>query len=996
MATLNPLDALSQSAWLTAVFGGARYMLADLQDFPKKTFTLSFWCRTSQEGTVLFLGDSEDGNSTDSQLTSMSIRISGMSVEVRFANWAEWHSNPSINLSDGADHYIALTFAQPGDAKTPDNVSLTLYVDGLKQESFNATLKNSQDAPISVVGGPLYIATRPPEDHNHGATISVNDGFPGRITDLRVWSRVLSAGEIAEDQWNIVFGDEPDLYLAIPLDEDSVNRASETVLDLTPNHRDAETEIIQDDMPVLYYVDSVSAFPVGSRTAEMWLRCGSSTGGNILISYAEVSSSDHPNDGGVPWFLTLDNLGSGQVNVIDGEWHHIAVVVNETTNTDTFYIDGVPQSSRSSTLGQITDQPFLLGARQATDANDQLFAGLIKDFYLWSGVRTDDQIWDSANGQRPVADATLVLNALQSQDDSQGNDSDTADTGLDFSPKHFLTLSAEQMASGSAILNDPANPLEFNDYTVVMMVRPRKPGALFSRMKQADGLHGFSIACVEGGGVRVSEYDGQRFRITSYDPGQFGVNLLDGYRHSVAFRCVDDGCAIFIDGVSVGVTQRSSADNPTYIDVSSLGVVQIGGADPAAPESESAQRFEGDLFMLAYWGLGLADSDIHKAAFELMDGLYTGMLGYWSFNRSLNDQSYVGDDLTMDSPGWFYPALRTIWAQSSSSLYLFHHLEGVAHRKREGERDVDIIHIIDVPAGAAMFYGGLTGRGHQFVPPAGVVVSLTDPNGSQYAAESDNDTVFVKLRGTGILAFVIKQPIAGKWKVEIKAKAQDDFIFQAQVLPEQGAAEAIHDTLKPLFGSNELMDQQRARLSTTSVLKIVGTTALVAVVGAVAVATGVVTSPISFPLLLLFGVVHAGVTALIIALDRTDRVIACGQTASATLPPQPGNTPLPGSNLQILDTLKFPKPTGGATRSILTFNIPAGTTSFSFHVWFDPSNVSSASEDKGLVLIPPNGGKVPDDSEPFLYLSNLAMERTGLTQATARFRCPSTQHKPTT
>ena len=124
--------------------------------------------------------------------------------------------------------------------------------------------------------------------------------------------------------------------------------------------------------------------------------------------------------------------------------------------------------------------------------------------------------------------------------------------------------------------------------------------------------------------MRVSEYDGQRFRITSYDPGQFGVNLLDGYRHSVAFRCVDDGCAIFIDGVSVGVTQRSSADNPTYIDVSSLGVVQIGGADPAAPESESALRFEGDLFMLAYWGLGLADSDIHKAAFELMDGLYTG------------------------------------------------------------------------------------------------------------------------------------------------------------------------------------------------------------------------------------------------------------------------------------------------------------------------------------------------------------------------------------
>ena len=220
MATLNPLDALSQSAWLTAVFGGARYMLADLQDFPKKTFTLSFWCRTSQEGTVLFLGNADDGSTFDSQQTPMSIRISN-GVEVRFANWAEWHSNPSINLSDGADHYVALTFAQPGDAKTPDNVSMTLYVDGLKQESFNATLKNSQDTPISVVGGPLCATSA--EDHNR-ATIGVNM--------VRGGSQICGSGRVLA--WRNCrgsvehrFGDEPGLYLAIPLDEDSVNRASE-------------------------------------------------------------------------------------------------------------------------------------------------------------------------------------------------------------------------------------------------------------------------------------------------------------------------------------------------------------------------------------------------------------------------------------------------------------------------------------------------------------------------------------------------------------------------------------------------------------------------------------------------------------------------------------------------------------------------------------------------------------------------------------------------
>ncbi|HMN28489.1 MAG TPA: hypothetical protein PKE45_10080, partial [Caldilineaceae bacterium] len=942
---------------------------------------LSFWFRTGQEGMALFFGNSDDGNTFDSVLTSMSIRISS-GVELRFANWAEVDANPSTSLLDGLDHYVALVFAQ---AASSAQATVTLYVDGVQLKSLDVSLSNEEGEAISLSGSPLYIATRPP-DYSQDNPIRNSDAFPGRVTDLRIWSHVLSDAEIANDQWSTVFGQEPGLYLAIPLDEQTVDRSSEKALDLSPAHHDAVTTIIQDDMKYLYFEPSLAAFPVGSRTVELWLRCGYNTGGQILVSYADVSSSDHPNDGGVPWFVTLSDLRSA-IRVTDGAWHHIAVVVDAEAHADTIYVDGLQQyRGPRSTPGQVAGQPFLIGA-QTTDANDQLFAGLIKDVYLWSSIRSEEQIWDSAGGKRPTADATLVLNVLKSQDDTSEPD-ESAPAVL---PKHCLTLSSDQRAIGTTPSSDPDNPIEIDDYTVVMMVRPSKAGALFARLeRQADGLHGFSISCTENGGLQVSEREGSRFRITRYDPGQSGLSLLDGFRHSVAFRCLDDLCAIFVDGMPVAVSQQTSADNPLTIDVNSLGAVQIGGADPAETNPESAPHFAGDVFMMAYWNLGLDPTDIHKAGFDLMDGLYTSMLGYWPFNQTLEDQSYLGDDLTMSTAGWFYPAVKTVWAQSPSSPYRFHHIEGIAHRQREGERDVSITHIVDVPVGAAFLYGGLTGRGRQLAPPTGVAVSVTDPNEVHYTSEADTDALFVKIRDAGVRAFVVKEPTPGKWQIAIRAHAQDDFIFQAHVLPTQGAADEIHTALKPLFGTSAPVLQQQERFSVASVLDVIATTALAAVIAVTAVAGGVVVSPIAVPLLLLFGVARAAAEIVVTSMDRADRINACNQTAAQTMPREPVSTPVSGSTLQVLDSLKFPKPTQPDGPSRLNFVIPADAVSFSFHVLLDTTQFSIGGR-MSLVLTGPNGVKIPTGGEPFLYSNQLVVTNTGLSQGYCAVSAPINQ-----
>lgn len=130
---------------------------------------------------------------------------------------------------------------------------------------------------------------------------------------------------------------------------------------------------------------------------------------------------------------------------------------------------------------------------------------------------------------------------------------------------------------------------------------------------------------------------------------------------------------------------------------------------------------------------------------------------------------------------------------------------------------------------------------------------LTDPHGSQYATESDSDTVFVKrveMASSPLLSPANRRQVEGR----NQGKAQDDFIFQAQVLP--GAR----------HGGSHPRDAQ----TVVWVERADGSTACPALThrgfgdhsdngfgscrGRGCGGNGVaVTSPISFPLLLLFG-----------------------------------------------------------------------------------------------------------------------------------------------
>ena len=982
MARSESSTPAESSRWLAGELGGARYFSANLSGFPKTAFTLTFWFRSTQEGTALFLGSTEDGTSVSSTTCPLEVRISS-SVSARFANFAEVATAAPGNLLDGADHHVALTFEQPASSS---QATVRIYVDTAQAYAGTVTLINSEQQPVSLSAAPLYLATRPP-DRSHDNPIRLSDAFAGRVMDVRIWSRALSPGSITDDAWTIVGGTEPGLYLALPLDAEHLDRAANAALDLTAAHRNATSTIIPDDSRYAYFEPAFAGFPVDSRTVEMWVRCGEDTGPQTLLSYADMSSSDHPNDGGVSWRLSypsnlaINGKGTG-VTLTDGQWHHLAVVVDGPAGTDTVYLDGI-QKYRAPRVGagQIPGQRFLLGGQRATDASDQIFAGQMRDVYIWSVARSADDVWADATVGPPESASTLVKTLLLSDSDAD----EVNPLANDQSPKHFLSLRADQQAVAPA---PPTNaqdqgPLDIDDYTVVLMVRPKTAGALFSRAdRESDGLHGFWITCTSDGGVQLQEQDGTSVRITRTLPvAQSGINLFDGSRHSLAIRCSDDESGIYVDGVLAGTSQTRSADAPDSVDINSAGAVRIGGVDPAAASSSSSGIIA-DFFMAAYWRMALSGEALHRAAFGILDGLSAGLLGYWPLSRTLDDASFAGADLTLTTPARFQPAVHTIWAQLPDSIYRFHQIEGIAHRQRDGEQDVSCAHVIDVPAGAAYLYGALTGRGDKLVPPTGVNVSLTDPSGKAIATESDTEALFVKMQGTGVRAFAIKAPQAGKWKLNIAARAQDDFVFQAHVLPAQDATRSLRVALSPLFGGRNMPSTNASRRRDTSsgvTFWHIGFAALAVLATVAAVVAGLVASPFAFPLFLVAGALSAAsVQSFITVLDRSNRVNAINQTVQVIRPASNAPVPLAGSVLTILDTLRFPKPSQPDGPSRLNFDVPAGATGFTFHVLLNTRQVDLPGR-MTFTLLGPNAHKIPTVGEPFLY-EPLVVKHSGLSQ----------------
>ncbi len=427
MAAIISAAFTGQASVSSLVFGGRRYFSLNLSDFPSSAFTFTCSLRLSSGGPLIMYGSPDEGSEMNSQTTFLSIDVNGASIQI--SSQSGQVNVPGTALSDGHWHRLAVSFTQPAGSTT---ASTAVFIDGLLVSGPNVkTLPMALDPSIvrtlnSV--NTLVLGIRPHEPGSDNHTVP-SGFFEGQFRDVRFWSSALDEVRVRSDFASPVDGTEPGLYLALPLDAAHLDVASGRSLDLTSSHRDAQWVAVPSVAASFGVINDFIGFPLTDRTVQMWVRCGLE-GQTSLFSYGPVRSSDSSNDEGQPWRVEARQA------VQDGRWHHLSVVVDSKTQTESLFIDGIFKSSTPTVgSGPLANQMLLLGAHWASDADDQIFTGQMRDVRLWSIARTAKQIAADARGATPTDDANLVAR-WPLEPEAPGQDVSGNDHNLSFSAVH--------------------------------------------------------------------------------------------------------------------------------------------------------------------------------------------------------------------------------------------------------------------------------------------------------------------------------------------------------------------------------------------------------------------------------------------------------------------------------------------------------------------------------------------------------------------------------
>lgn len=151
--------------------------------------------------------------------------------------------------------------------------------------------------------------------------------------------------------------------------------------------------------------------PGGGQRGSRELRMNIGQDGKNSLCYGEYNS-----DGG--WKPVI--VRPTDVNLIDGKWHHIAVVRNGPSIQH--YIDGKPQGKPGTAQagsGDYTDR-LLIGALGLQQNPSNYFKGLIDDLSVWDMALSAEQIAVLAGGTSPMTMARPPLRDIQPFDTKAG------------------------------------------------------------------------------------------------------------------------------------------------------------------------------------------------------------------------------------------------------------------------------------------------------------------------------------------------------------------------------------------------------------------------------------------------------------------------------------------------------------------------------------------------------------------------------------------------
>ena len=162
------------------------------------------------------------------------------------------------------------------------------------------------------------------------------------------------------------------------------------------------------------YVESGSNIGItgnASRTVEAWIKTTNASGQRVIVDFGTNSSAQRFSFVVNAGVLRIEIQGTGTAtttSVADGEWHHVAVVYdNSITNDYALYIDGTLEKSANLTTANTSASNLFIGKRAS---GSSYFDGQIDEVRVWNVARSASEILENMHKElTPGSEANLVV-----------------------------------------------------------------------------------------------------------------------------------------------------------------------------------------------------------------------------------------------------------------------------------------------------------------------------------------------------------------------------------------------------------------------------------------------------------------------------------------------------------------------------------------------------------------------------------------------------------
>ncbi|MDH6311456.1 hypothetical protein M2137_000206 [Parabacteroides sp. PFB2-10] len=248
--------------------------------------------------------------------------------------------------------------------------------------------------------------------------------FKGKMHELRIWDRVFNDTRLQTNAHISFSGAESGLLAYYPMDEGKGKLALEKVrganafVEAAWNTPAGKSIALDGTNYVTINTGAAIITPEMDYTIEFWFKGEPGQQNAALVSNGRGDSGDWDDDpnnlqpsdrlfflGFENGVLTFKNkrrpFTVNNKNLLDNNWHHLAVSVKRIAGRAQIYIDGVLATYFDATeLGSIDDASMVLGARRyrsiGGEVVDMHFKGQIDEFRLWS-LYKDEKLVDYNN-----------------------------------------------------------------------------------------------------------------------------------------------------------------------------------------------------------------------------------------------------------------------------------------------------------------------------------------------------------------------------------------------------------------------------------------------------------------------------------------------------------------------------------------------------------------------------------------------------------------------